>query len=188
MCAILDASIASEVFGHNRPEAGVKFFNWINTGRGRLLAGGKLLEELNKTQFREWARQALNSGIVTTVDEPLVNKKIDELVAERSCRSNDPHVIALAIVGGGRLLYSNDKGTAPGLHEQSSDQQSTWKSLLHKQTPELPEYSQTATREDGSLRLGHALGAVADLRAEPVRRRRMLMPVAPQPAAPSTRR
>ena len=36
MCAIVDANVAHEVFSSDRPEAGVKFFNWIKT-RGRLV-------------------------------------------------------------------------------------------------------------------------------------------------------
>ena len=30
MCAIIDANVASEVFGTDRPEAGARFFDWIN--------------------------------------------------------------------------------------------------------------------------------------------------------------
>lgn len=69
MCAIVDANVAHEVFGADRPEAGVKFFEWINSGIGRLVAGGKLLEELNQTPVREWARQALNAGLMRNVRE-----------------------------------------------------------------------------------------------------------------------
>ena len=46
MCAILDASCLHKVFGKkDRPEAGVKFFEWFES-RGTLVVGGKLLKEL----------------------------------------------------------------------------------------------------------------------------------------------
>ena len=108
MCAILDAGVVHEVFGSNRPPAGEKFFDWINEGHGRLVLGGKLLVELNRTAAREWARQALNAGLIRSVSTDKVNARADTLQSEGSCRSDDPHVIALAQVSAARLLYSND--------------------------------------------------------------------------------
>ena len=107
MCAVVDASVADQVFGRNRPEAGVEFFEWIKKGRGRLVAGGKLLEELNRTSARDWAREAVNAGRIRKVN----NAEVDEMTEELrdSCNSDDPHVLALALISGARLLYSNDK-------------------------------------------------------------------------------
>ncbi len=106
MCAIVDANVAREVFGHPRPGAGAEFFKWINQEGGRLVAGGKLLEELNRTSAREWARQAMIAGWIRNVDDSEVDARATEL--RDSCISDDPHVIALAQVSGARLLYSND--------------------------------------------------------------------------------
>ena len=109
MCAIIDANVADEVFGSNRPEAGVEFFKWIST-RGRLVVGGKLLEELNRTSAREWARQALNAGLIRNVGEGDVNARTKKIQNESIYNSDDPHVLALAQISGARLLYSNDPG------------------------------------------------------------------------------
>ena len=109
MCAIVDANVAHEVFGADRPEAGVKFFEWINSGNGHLVAGGKLLKELNRTSAREWARQALNAGLIRNVPETHVDARMEELRNEGAIRSDDPHVLALAQISGARLLYSNDR-------------------------------------------------------------------------------
>lgn len=109
MCAIVDANVAHEVFGADRPEAGVKFFQWINSGKGRLVAGGKLLGELNRTPAREWARQALNAGLMRNVGEADLDARLEELRNEGTCRSNDLHVLALAQNSGARLLYTNDR-------------------------------------------------------------------------------
>ena len=108
MCAVVDANVADQVFGRrNRSEAGVEFLEWIKKGRGRLVAGGKLLEELNRTSAREWARQAVLAGLIRNVNNAEVDARTE--VLRGSCNSDDPHVIALAQVSGARLLYSNDR-------------------------------------------------------------------------------
>lgn len=109
MCAILDNSVVHKVFGENRPEAGEAFFDWINSGKGSLVAGGKLLEELDgTTAFREWRAQAVQAGRIRLVEDQDVEDKTELLTREEECRSNDQHVIALAQVSGARLLYSDD--------------------------------------------------------------------------------
>ena len=108
MGAILDTNVVPEVFGSNRPEAGKKFFDWINKGLGRLIVGGKLLEELNSTPAREWIKQAGLSTRVKTENEAKVNVSTKKLRNKGGFKSNDPHILALAQVSGARLLYSND--------------------------------------------------------------------------------
>ena len=110
MCAIIDANVAHEVFGSNRPEAGQKFFEWVTTGIGRLVVGGKLLEELDKSSngFRAVGQQLLFAGRMKIVDEGIVNAKTDQLLNEGLCGSDDQHIIALAQVSGARLLYTDD--------------------------------------------------------------------------------
>ena len=107
MCAIVDANVVPEVFGHDRPAAGAEFFKWINREGGRLVAGGRLLEELERTVAREWVRQAMIAGRIRAEDNSEVDARAAEL--RDSCISDDPHVIALAQVSGARLLYSNDQ-------------------------------------------------------------------------------
>ena len=140
MCAILDANAAGEVFGHDRPEAGAEFFNWINKGRGRLVSGGKLLHELDRTPAREWMRQAMLAGLMRKVDDSEMDTKTAEL--RNSCRSDDPHVIALAQTSGARLLYSNDRN----LHQDFTN-----KKLIDK--PRGKVYS---TLEDRSFQGHHS--------------------------------
>ena len=108
MCAIIDANAADQIFGSNRPEAGVKFFEWINLETGRLVAGDKLLKELNRTSARTWAQEALKEGKIRRFDKSKVKAKTEELQNAGSCKSDDEHVIALAQISGARLLYSND--------------------------------------------------------------------------------
>ena len=114
MGAIVDANVADEVFGSNRSEAGKQFFDWIDAGKGVLMVGGGILQEFDKTSFRkrrikEWMRQAVLAGNVREFKDPKINKLKTKLLGEKKCRSDDPHILALAQVSGARLLYSNDK-------------------------------------------------------------------------------
>ena len=110
MCAIVDANVASEVFGSKPPPAGEKFFEWLNKGNGRLVVGGKLLEELEKSSadFRRWGQQAQIAGRMRVVNKREVDARTEQIQRENKIRSDDPHVVALAQVSGARLLYSND--------------------------------------------------------------------------------
>ncbi len=116
MCAIIDANVAAEVFGNaaqNTNQAGGEFLNWLNRGRGKLVIGGELRRELERTSFRHWANQASLAGILRDIDDSLVEVKTREVAHNANLQSNDPHIIALAQVSGARLLYSNDEA----LHE-----------------------------------------------------------------------
>lgn len=109
MCAILDINVVHQVFGPDRPPAGEEFFQWLNSGKGQLVAGGKLLRELDgNRKFKIWRQQAVLSGRVRLCDAAAVKDKTQQLKSENSCRSNDRHIVALAQVSGARLLYSND--------------------------------------------------------------------------------
>ena len=117
MCALVDANVASEVFGPKRNEASDKFFNWLSTGTGILVVGGQLQEEISKTQYRDWGRQALLSGRIRQAllsgrikreDPHKVEAQTSKLKNEKACKSNDQHIIALAQLSGARLLFSND--------------------------------------------------------------------------------
>ena len=108
MYAILDPNAADEVFGPDRPEAGKEFFELVHSGDELLVVGRQVLEQLYQSEAREWARQALNAGLIRTACASDVNAKAEQLRSEKSCRSGDAHIIALAHVSGARLLYSND--------------------------------------------------------------------------------
>ena len=109
MCAILDANTVHEVFGVGVP-AGEEFLKWVIKGSMRLVAGGKLLEELDSnSKFQKWRRQAVLSGKVRIVDNQEVETMAGQLVTNSSCLSDDEHIVALAQISGARLLYSNDR-------------------------------------------------------------------------------
>ena len=110
MCAIVDANVASEVFGSRPRPAGEKFFAWLNKGSGRLVVGGKLLVELEASSqhFRKWASEVALAGRMRIVSKGKVDARAERIESEGAIRSDDPHVLALAQISGARLLYTND--------------------------------------------------------------------------------
>ena len=110
MCAILDVNVVSEVFGENRSNAGIMFREWIESGRGRLVTGGKARTELYRSGvFGAWAKVALRYGYLEEKADHLVDARTDELIALAQHSSDDPHILALALVSGVRLLWTNDR-------------------------------------------------------------------------------
>ena len=110
MCAIVDANVVHELFGPKCTEAGTKFIEWIDAGSERLVVGGKLLKELysGSQAFMIWQKTAAKYGKIRFEDDGAVNARTDKIQRAGLCKSNDPHVIALANVSGARLLYTND--------------------------------------------------------------------------------
>ena len=109
MCAIVDANVANEVFGDTRTQAGKQFFDWLSSPRGQLVVGGRLLEELGRSgDFVRWLKVALRSGRARSVTKAETENQENELRRRELYTSNDVHVLALALVSGARLLYTND--------------------------------------------------------------------------------
>lgn len=109
MCAIIDANVAHEAFGQNPPPAGTGFRRWVE-GKGRLVWGGKLRMELSRDRnFRQWAQSAVLSGKLRSERDDDVNQRTEEMERQRAYESDDPHILALAQIGGARLLYSDDQ-------------------------------------------------------------------------------
>ena len=109
MCAIVDANVAFELFERDRPPAGERFFDWLSSPRGQLVVGGKLREELGQDRrFVQWLRSGLRNGRARSVTDEAVDDHVTELRREGVCKSDDLHVLALALASGARLLYTND--------------------------------------------------------------------------------
>ena len=110
MCAIVDANVANEVFGPDRPPAGQHFFEWLDSPRGSLVIGGRLREELSQdSRFLRWIKTAIAYGRARSIDDDEVDERAAELRQLAVCSSDDEHVLALALVSGARLLYTNDR-------------------------------------------------------------------------------
>ena len=109
MCAIIDSNVRDELVKQN-PSAIGEHFRDVISGKNRklnLVVGGKLLRELTGSgQVEQWLIDGIQSGYVVRIDDNLVNKETADIASH--CRSNDPHIIALARVSGARLLFTRD--------------------------------------------------------------------------------
>ena len=109
MCAIVDASAVFEVFGRKQTDAGREFRDWLDNGRGRLVVGGKVLKELTQNgNFNRWFLEARRSGGRVRQLRAEIVRGQEERLDRGLMRSNDQHVVALALMSGARLLYTND--------------------------------------------------------------------------------
>lgn len=108
MCAIIDNDVSDELVKKNPSAIGKHFRNWLATRKGKLVVGGKLLQELqHSAELKRWISARIRAGIVRHVND----KAVDDLAQEiaDTCRSNDAHVVALARISGARLLYTGDR-------------------------------------------------------------------------------
>lgn len=113
MCTILDVNRAHEVLRPSLSELGDPLKRWVEKGHGRLILGGTLSQELGKdSNVRRWITELNRIGRVVslTLDgRNAVKIETDALKNSGTCKSNDEHVIALAMVTGARLLCTDDR-------------------------------------------------------------------------------
>lgn len=108
VCIIIDANVADAVCSCTDDAKPV--VDWLTTGNGKLVYGGKNAEELMKlSDVQRFIRSLFQAGRAVSVDGETLAQAERRINAKRVCRSNDCHVIALAVVSGARLLYSHDK-------------------------------------------------------------------------------
>ena len=75
-----------------------------------MVVGGKLFEELGRiSHFQKLALEFQRAGIMRVISRESVDRRTEEIKATGLCKSNDPHIIALAQVSRARLLFSNDE-------------------------------------------------------------------------------
>ena len=139
-CCIVDANVVGVVFGEEPPPAGVALFRWVQLQEGSLVVGGKLAEELrvestlkrqvrigtnsDAKRFADWLRQAWQLGRVRNLDldeksYKAVRRRTETLDSSGEVRSDDPHIVALAIESGARLLYSHDQSLQQDFRDAS---------------------------------------------------------------------
>ena len=114
MCLILDTNKYSN-FLDPKDENMAPVRKWLNKNGGKLVYtdAGKFTEELKKKssqKMKEWfeRRLRINSDQVKLINSEEVKKKEGELKSE-DLKSNDAHIIALALVGEVKLLISEDQ-------------------------------------------------------------------------------
>ena len=108
MCGIIDVNVLGEALGGTPSEAGPRFVVWASFGGERLVVSRELLAEVGSEEAKIWLAQGVASNRVKQVAEELVVPRTEELRRDRSCRSDDEHIVALGQVSKARLLYTND--------------------------------------------------------------------------------
>ena len=113
MCAILDVNRAHQVLPSSPSEPNDPLTKWVEDGHCRLIAGGKLLDELGKnSNVERWIAHLHRIGRIVSLtpkDRIDVKSRTEELRKHSSCKSNDEHIIALAQIKHVRLLVTADR-------------------------------------------------------------------------------
>src|SRR5690242_10418044 len=105
MCIIVDANVAHE-FGRTSTDEAGAILEWLMNGGGVVAAGGKVKKELVQTRFKNIYHTLLVAGKLYQYDDKEVNLAEANIIAKKSLRSDDAHVLALAQVSLCRLLFS----------------------------------------------------------------------------------
>jgi hypothetical protein len=106
VCLIVDANAAGRFLASAGPVR-----NWLlgETGEPRLVAAGALKEELGRLDgVRRLLVTLDRAGRLKSADADSLSQEHARLRAGGMCRSNDHHVLALAIVSGARTLATFD--------------------------------------------------------------------------------
>ncbi len=107
MCIIVDANMASIVFASPTPDDFVPLIDWLTSKKidGRLVIGGKLSQELDKvTNVGHLIQTLSRAGRARQISHKEVEEETKIVESTNLCRSDDPHVIALARLSGARTL------------------------------------------------------------------------------------
>jgi len=111
MCVIVDTSVAGLVFTLVPHNDFLPVFHWLHDPRanGCLVFGGELARELSRVAgARGYLRQLNQAGRARQIPDVEVDAD-EQCVAQTGlCRSDDPHVVALARVSGARTLCTHD--------------------------------------------------------------------------------
>lgn len=110
MCLIIDANKTADFVNIPAHEDHRPIYRWISEQGGVVALGGRLLDEQRqigraRRLFAEWLR----AGRAFVYARAEVDREESEVVGSGLCKSNDPHVIALARVSGARVLFSADQ-------------------------------------------------------------------------------
>lgn len=118
MCLIIDANVVSKVFAPGRSSDFQPIRIALQNRQAVAVYGGKLAREYHKVvKLRGIIAEYDRQGMLRKVSDTEVDRRTTALCKKGVCRSNDPHIIALALESGVRLLCSHDQN----LHADFTD-------------------------------------------------------------------
>jgi predicted nucleic acid-binding protein len=118
MCIVIDMNVIGRVFDSNKNDS-YKYqpvLNWILHQDGMLVVGGStFFEELRKlTKYLKFYNILNKAGKVKRINDEDVDAKMEELITLCDHRDfDDPHIVALLIVSGCKVLCTEDKRSIP---------------------------------------------------------------------------
>ncbi len=112
MCIILDANCFHKLLDPENQDM-LPVRKWLDNKNGKIVFSPtkKFEEEWMKGKMEKQLKTWRSKGKIKLADKTKVDKKSNEL--QRKIKSNDPHIIALAMVAGVKVLISEDQN----LHE-----------------------------------------------------------------------
>jgi len=109
MCIIVDANLASVVFGDDIQDDFKPVIDWLTLPRkdGKLVYGGQLATELDRvSSARRFVKSLIQAGRARRIPDNDIAAEARRVADQ--CVSNHAHVIALARISGARILCSRD--------------------------------------------------------------------------------
>ena len=118
MCIIVDANMFGE-FKEPADENMEPVWHWLRKKNGKIAYSNtkKFEEEWERGGVTSLIKLLRQSGQLKEIQAREVEAKENELNRTGTIRSNDPHIIALAIIANVKVLVSNDRR----LHEDFKD-------------------------------------------------------------------
>lgn len=107
MALIIDANRAGDFSSEQRGHA-VYILRCIEEKKLKVAVGGRLLRELGSTCLRDLLSEWGRAGILDRLQNSEVDAE-EERCRKKGLRSDDPHVIAVALLSNARLLYTEDE-------------------------------------------------------------------------------
>lgn len=110
MCMIVDSNRLSVFLWMPSNEDVVPIYDWLDKKKGVVVysTGGEFEKDIEEPARRALV-ELMKSGRARLISQRLLKSAIDRLENDSNHKSNDAHVLALAVVSGARLLYTEDK-------------------------------------------------------------------------------
>ena len=111
MCVVVDTNSRARFLDETDAPAAL-LHGWLNERRGKLLraeSGRWQMEHLASSgDWRKKVREYSGIGIIKTISDADIQSSMRLLPDKTKSGEKDRHVLALALAGGARLLYSAD--------------------------------------------------------------------------------
>ncbi len=110
MCMIIDANRLGVFLSDQTAEDARPIHGWLNKGWGNLVysTGGAFADEVGGRSREKLARY-VQAGRATVIPAEQFEEAERQLQNNEAVRSDDPHVLALAIHSRARVLYTGDQ-------------------------------------------------------------------------------